>query len=793
VRGALARLADEHLLREQDGLLSGLHELRSRHVMEEVHRAPPPKLAESVHRVIALVTSRALQVFVTQLLVAGAVPDHVVIDALAARFGRETDLRTIAAALQAFRLVGFHRTAVSWRGILVEEEVRPIDVGVIDYLVGTGADMDILPEPVRRAVRRIRQLGESGDPRGSLLEALGPRLTFHSGADAGAAVTVLAALGEVGMDVAVEAAQLARLVGDAGLADVRLLLEAARAVNPQLANAVADELGGSATLLERLEREHPWVRGAELVFDQDGRTTVRAEYAYVAESAQPEPHDAVVELCRYLAALTPAADIIVCRAIDATGGTAGFGGVSIADKRIERRNLPSPATVARNRARGRAAAAAVAGITETEYLLAVREIIVRSQLLIHDAGNAWVRGTTPAPQLSEQAVALAGAVRSLSPPPVATEATGPLDGGELLLYSPIGFVGTMIANNLLPRLFNGEAVAPLTQQIAGEADKVARLERWHLLENPPDSELRVLRQDLLDLHAVTAERARGDQAAAAALAAAGQEGLSAAADAARRRADTRMQVITSHLEKVLTGAGFSAQVLRRPGEPDSGQWPDDDVLILVDIPTIYQWPNEVAGLADVCRPLLSDRIGFLMAPIRCGKVVASSGVKVLTDIFPDKSVRDWHGLPFLEENLGDAVRAGLAGLCEASGVIASVRRAELHDDEVAALQGGFKRARQALQHVGDLASGRDDRLLTEVHSVFAALIQRVEDEAASLADGQPVGCGLAASVLAGMHGDSDGVSVSLFVIMGACIEWDAAPDGAWDRAEQALEALAAPK
>ena len=793
IRGALARLADEHLLREQDGLLSGLHELRSRHVMEAVHRNPPPKLAESVQRVIALVTSRALQVFVTQLLVAGVVPDHVVIDALAARFGRETDLPTIAAALQALRLVGFHRTAASWRGILAGEGVRPIDVGVIEYLVGTGGDLDILPEPVRRAVGRIRQLGGSGDRRRSLLEALGPQLTFPTGADAGAAVTVLAALGEVGMDIAVDAAQLAPLVKDAGLADVRLLLEAARAINPQLADAVADELGGSGTLLERLEREHPWVRGAELVSDHDGRTTVRADYAYVAESAQPEPHNAVVELCHYLAALAPAADIVVCRAIDATGGTAGFAGVPIADKQIERRNLPSPATVARNRARSRAAAAAVAGLTETEYLLAVREIIIRSRHLIHDAGNAWVCGMPPAPQLGEQAVALAGAVRSLSPPPVATEVTGPLDKGELRFYSPIGFVGTMIANNLFPRLFDGEAVAPLIQQIADEADKVARLERWHLLENPPDSELRALRQDLLDLHAVTAERACGDQVAPAALAAAGQGGLSASADAARLRADARMQMVTGQLEEVLTRAGSSARVLRRPGEPDSGQWPDDDFLILVDVPTIYHWPNEIERLADLCRPLLSDRTGFLMAPVREGKIIASSGVKVVIDIFPDKSVGDWSGLPLLEENLSDAFRDGLAGLCEASGVVTSARRAELHNAEVAALQGGFRRARQALQHVRDLASERDDRLLTEVHSTLAELIQRVEDEAADLADGRPVHRGVAASVLTGLHGDSNEVSVALFVIMGACIEWDAAPAGAWDRAEQVLEQMGAPK
>jgi hypothetical protein len=73
--------------------------------------------------------------------------------------------------------------------------------------------------------------------------------------------------------------------------------------------------------------------------------------------------------------------------------------------------------------------------------------------------------------------------------------------------------------------------------------------------------------------------------------------------------------------------------------------------------------------------------------------------------------------------------------------------------------------------------------------MLAGLIQRVEAEAAGLADGQPVGRSLAASLLAGMRGDGHEVSAALSVIMGACIERDAAPDGPWDRAEQALEEM----
>ena len=117
MKGALARLIDEHLIREHDGLLGGLHELRSRYVMDEVHRSPPPMLAESVRRVIDLVAGTALQPFLTRLLLEEAVADDVVIEAVVARLNREPDPRALAAALHALRLVGFRRMAAEWREI----------------------------------------------------------------------------------------------------------------------------------------------------------------------------------------------------------------------------------------------------------------------------------------------------------------------------------------------------------------------------------------------------------------------------------------------------------------------------------------------------------------------------------------------------------------------------------------------------------------------------------------------------------------------------------------------------
>jgi hypothetical protein len=166
----------------------------------------------------------------------------------------------------------------------------------------------------------------------------------------------------------------------------------------------------------------------------------RAEYAYVAESSQPDAHGAVVEQARYLAALAPEADIAVCRAIDATGDVAGLG-VSLADKAIDRDNLPSQTEIACYRAR------------------------------------------------------------------------------------------------------------------------------------------------------------------------------------------ERMQNVADQLERRLADASFSGRVLHCEGGANSFRWPSDEFLVLVELPTIYDWHRNLEALVNICKPPLQDRIGFLIAPIRDGRIVASLGVK----------------------------------------------------------------------------------------------------------------------------------------------------------------------
>ncbi len=156
---------------------------------------------------------------------------------------------------------------------------------------------------------------------------------------------------------------------------------------------------------------------------------------------------------------------------------------------------------------------------------------------------------------------------------------------------------------------------------------------------------------------------------------------------------------------------------------------------------------------------------------------------MIQDIFPDESVRDWLDLPLplLNEQLGDTLRGGLCGLHEASGIITSQRRDEMHAEEAAALEAAIKRAQEAMRQVSDLAAKHNDQLLFQIRDTLLELGQRVEREAAALGHGPPADRSVAASMLFGLRGDADDVWFVHVGLAAACVEWDVEPDGAWAR------------
>lgn len=308
LRTALTRLIAEHLIHEHEGMLGGLHELRSRRLMDEVHRTPPPALRETVDRVVRLVPAVGLQPFLTRLMLQKVVEDELVIASLAERLDGDPDPRAFSGALQALRLVRIRRAASEWVDECTREGVGATHVQLVASFAQLDSEIDVLPDTVQRAIRRVREI-ETVDLRVTLLESVGGRVreSVPRASDVSTVAAMLASLGEVGHTIAFEANELTPFAVGKPLRETRLLLEAAYAANPELAIKCAEAFGGPQAMMDRIRRELPWIRNGRLSFDDEGRQAAEADYAYVAESFQPRAHDAVVELCRYLVGLIPTA------------------------------------------------------------------------------------------------------------------------------------------------------------------------------------------------------------------------------------------------------------------------------------------------------------------------------------------------------------------------------------------------------------------------------------------------------------------------------------------------------
>jgi len=179
-----------------------------------------------------------------------------------------------------------------------------------------------------------------------------------------------------------------------------------------------------------------------------------------------------------------------------------------------------------------------------------------------------------------------------------------------------------------------------------EVNQLADPERWRLLREPPLADAAILRQTLLD--PVRGRRCAGGGGDS------GNRSSTAALDPAGKRgwppqpaslAAARMQRVADALVRAVGDAGHRAQVVRREGPVEAHRSPSDDFLVLIDVDSIYAWEREITTIGDVCRPLLENRGSFIMAPVHLGNIVGSFGVKVITDIYPDQSVRDWPDLP----------------------------------------------------------------------------------------------------------------------------------------------------
>jgi hypothetical protein len=817
---ALSRLLDEHLVRRVSAEhIGGLHTLRSAELLKASHLRPPPTIPTTVETALDLIEPPWIPAVVSGAIASEAIPSHRVIERLARRVSAEPDPLVVAACLDGLRMVNAITQARRWVAIMddvrVPAAVREI-TATLALIQADVADLDFLPS-VREAIPRLGAAAEEEeDLRDTFLERIpAPLLDEAIGRihRPDTARTLLASAAEVKRPELKKALLgLRSMVSEINVADASALLRLARRVDLDLAATLATETGSVEERLTRVATEVAWIRNIRMETDDPARAVVAADWLFLAAAGQDDSHGQVVETCRLLAGLFPEAGVFAVRAVDATGELAGYGDHRIADKRMERRYLIGQEEVGWNRYRVGLVNFIVGSGPVTTRVEEERDLLLESLDALVDAGNAVCTGHRLSASLGHRLEGITHRATALAP--ASGDPGSPAELMSRLSNSSTGRaadLARMIAANAVPRLFdpasqNWALAAFLHDTLGPSAQALLEEGYWRLLSDPPLPAVMRLVAALEDLHAVVAERLAGDPGSAAALRRAARQGgsnaLAAGASEARERASKRFERILGRLRDRLGRDGFRIELGRRPPVKPTGLlWPIDDVAVLVEASSSFDWLAPPEEVIAACRRAFEPVRHVLLVPFRDGRVLSALGGRLddrnfypLPDLAP--SWAEDLPLPLLDERGASSMRQWINAAGIISGVLASNVGREPSRLEMVALQTAMEDKRVAEEALLRFADEPHGEVVAEVVSVLQSLAADLEAEVSMAASGtKPAASGtkpqdtIAARLARMIQGREPELQGTLAGCQAAMLEWDVDRERASTRVQAALDAL----
>lgn len=120
LREPIARLAEEHLLIERNGIISGVHKLRSIAISNAIHDQPPPTLEHTINQLL-----RALEPEQIKRFIPNALRDEPQLDQLFhdAALDERNGAVELTAYLRGLRLFDFYERALNWNSIAQQRGV----------------------------------------------------------------------------------------------------------------------------------------------------------------------------------------------------------------------------------------------------------------------------------------------------------------------------------------------------------------------------------------------------------------------------------------------------------------------------------------------------------------------------------------------------------------------------------------------------------------------------------------------------------------------------------------------
>ncbi|KSV75587.1 hypothetical protein N185_17255 [Sinorhizobium sp. GW3] len=745
---ALARLVEEHAVRQgADGLLGGLHEIRSAYLDDAMRAYLDEPTSESVKEAAWIISAPALPSFVARVLRAHPDQQTALIGALAARV-LSGEVLVLGPILHGLGLATADIVAARWLEISRRLEVDDRFSSLLFMLSASGVIEGDLPlfVKLREAVAAFAEV-KVPDLRAAFLDRLDDvsKLdlqaidleTFHR---LQAALMPLRGC---------EAAPRLDLSLDQDLSNTPLipLLELVRTtaeIKPDEAAHLVDLAGGPDALLSRLPDELAWITPPQLLEverDDGGRElAVQAYVRLISDKIQTDLHGDIVRLCELMLAAAPQARRAISDSLLPDGTAMVVGGRSLNRKCIPRENLPSPAQIAWSRAQARAIDRLVGAPQETGRTASLASLIRELNQRLDEAANLYLR-MEPPKERWRLLVNIGAMLRDFVPPPRVNEAmSDPLDPGS---HAPSDGMHAFASDlqRLVTELADDEGDnmkirGTRVVDLAATARKLADPEIWRMISDPPTRAMSDLAERLEDVRAVYGHIAndpaqRHRWATQFSTTSRRHSALSKAAAQARRHAEQVLAARNAAYEAAFAEAGLVVHVYARAHEKDEGYaWPHVCFTSLLEASSVQEWASALERFFEVCQTL-QDTPRMSCAPLIRNQIPPMAMVRIGEAVLPDVDfTKDWNGQlpwPIVEPPLLKRVTDVLNDMTAVSGMIQD-KGAALNPLETIEAESHLRRIKDAVVWFGE-AIARDPSVANAMAGqMVMECFQRVERE-----------------------------------------------------------------
>ena len=783
IRAALERLVEEHLLVERDGMLVGIHPIRSRGIVDAIHEVPPPELKTTVLLVLSALRGPDLTRFVYEVL--RDVPDleEPVLQALS-NLVRD-DVELLVACLRGLELLDFYRRAAAWAEIAERLDVPHASRPLASYWAIADIELpDRYFPQLRTAVTEMATLPVQSATRDILLGAVG----LNGFGSALAATTnvdsckrLLRAISRTSIDSTPllstlrEGSSLVSTLQNCCVQDFGNCVAAACDVSPDLAKAFVSAVGGTVGVLKRIRDGDHWIRKLEIA-KVEGDLVGVARFLFVSESEQGDPRERAIEIGRKLVRTLPDLDRVDVNGILPGGRALEMDGIDFGSSGLLSKYDHHPGATSWNQQRARLAQT-LFGASETERLAEAAKLFAQTAELLRDFGKMFVLadpGSDERRVLFERRDDLNAMGARLRPP----FGAGPLaDTDQSVINDPLSALITDVCGNVLRRLGDPKQSVALSAYIndtvLGTHLLAARDQPWKLigLDGPPPA-LEELRAGLSEINAVLTELTRNPDSITGLVSEARsgrpQGALKRAADRSRLMTRRRVQERRREVESALRSTEFTVDVFWPVVDAIKGK--PSNFAIAVDLDSLADWRTASDQIISKVGVLLAPGESPVLLPVLKGRSVVALAVQLTPKI---RAVTDLGGfedrLPQpLDQRLTNQVIAAHNALQVFSGLSILNQSGDPHDEVTRILEQIVKDYNGAVAVINAIG---DDVWVTTVVALLGEIGEGIKGEW----NGEIESGSYAARIVEGTLGDGSQEHETLKNALILSLQWDSDP------------------